>query len=618
MSGFALIFDPNTPISATPPQFTDFLKTVKSYKSLNKTEQIVTGGHFIAAKLDSPVTLHHGIISDEETGSWLLAVGTVIDSAAICSDGNLKQLLTDFLKNGSKVLERLDGHFALVIYDGRKNCVAIVSDPLGIISIFYGQKDGRFFISTSALAIAKTIQSDPDDLGVHYFILHGTVRGETTLWQNVKRLLPATVLKLSQNGPEQSVYWSFKVDQTVANLSLNEAIDCVINVLSEMMRHGLEREKKSWLSLTGGFDSRALAAMANHSGLLFKSYCHGQPDARDVHIASTISKKMGWDYEYIPLPKDWGRQRSQWLSETLGRSDAHLDVLKTSRIVREQAQKAKQFSVSLWGFGGETYRGYQWKQEFFNVGKTTKVNYDRLLDYRIIPTTGWPLLKNSDQWANTIRETLKTDLKAIGEQESNWLNTVKLDTVGMYLEHAWGGAHISTVLGLQRAIAPFTFKEGLSCVLSTNYKWRTRDKLFRLILERVNLELANIETADGGPALPMRVTNAYKFLPYWLNMGEKLTWSVTYKLLGRKLWNKRDAGPAGSAYPLGQWRRDTLASLEDKDLLIPEKMHSANLYDIKQLRNFLVKAQHDDFAYEGLLSRVITLEMALRSVGTSI
>ncbi|NJN92864.1 MAG: hypothetical protein HC875_01605, partial [Anaerolineales bacterium] len=291
--------------------------------------------------------------------------------------------------------------------------------------------------------------------------------------------------------------------------------------------------------------------------------------------------------------------------------------LKLSRILYEQTLKAEQYPVSLWGYGGETYRGYYWKQEFLNAGKTSKVDYDSLLAYRII-ATDYPILAGYTTWLKTTREQLKTRLMAVGEQQTDWPNTVKLDVISKFLEINSSGATISAVMGAQRIITPLDFKEGLNCGLSVNYKWRTQGRLFRLILERLNRPLADMETADGGPAAPLRLTNVHKFAPYWLNMGEKLLWGVSRKIAGRSLWRKRDAGPMGTAYPLNRWLRETLAGLEDENWLIPAKMYSAALYDPERLQTLLTQAQSDNFRYEGLLSRILTIEMALRRVGTSL
>jgi asparagine synthetase B (glutamine-hydrolysing) len=617
MGGFALIFDPHESPAVSAQGWTDFMEAIAHYKHLDKPAQWVTGMYCLAAKFDAPATLHRGIVQDDKTGSWLLAVGTVIDQTGIPPEGDLRSLLTDYLEQGAQVFNRLDGHFVLVIGDGRTGHVLIVADPFGFISVFYGQRGGQWVVSTSALAVAQAVQSKPDELATRYLLMRGVMVGEMTLWRSVKRLLPATVLTLTADGERRQTYWSFELDQTVARLSLDESVDCVIDVLARTMRRGLAQEEKVWLSLTGGFDSRTLAAMAHHCGLSFKTYCHGQPDSSDVRIAAALSQQMGWAHEYFALPPDWGAQRPAWLARTVGATDAHLDSLKTSRIIREQTLKAQQRLVSLWGFGGELYRGYFWKHEFLQVGTTSKVDYSRLLDYRLLPALSWPVLQDAAAWVGTIRRTLLEQVTTLGEQRADWPNTVKLDWIGCSTGHAWDGAHISAALGMQRVLSPFDFKASASCVLSVNPKWRAHSRLFRLMLERLSPALAQMETSNGGPALPMRPTNLHKFAPYWLGLGQALAWRLGRKFLGRNLWRKRDLGKEGTAWPVAQWRRDTLAQLEDEAVLAPAEMYSASLYDIDSLRAFLALAQTDDFSHDELLGRIITVEMALRSVRAS-
>jgi hypothetical protein len=617
MSGFAVIYAPSERIEPPDPLLAGLATAVADFKCLDQADCFVSGRHGAAAKLNSAAALHRAIVRDEASGSWLLAAGTVIDRPQPAAAGQLQQLLTDYLEQGAAVLARLDGHFALILYDGRDDTLLAVSDPFGIISLFVGQANGRYFISTSALAIAKTMPAKLSELGVRFFLASGNVLGEMTLWQDIKRLPPATVLRLSRENAAQSSYWSLELDPTVAGLSCDQAVEAMIEVLSSQTQQSLHREGPVWLSLTGGFDSRTLAMLASRAGIPFKSYCHGPPESADVRLARHISQQMAWDYEYFPPPDDWGQARAQWLSRTLGQSDAHLGLLKTSRIVREQSLKAQQYPVSLWGFGGEIYRGYYWKQEFFRAGTSSTVNYDRLFGYRLGASISQPLLNDNSRWLAEIRAEHEGQIKRIGERNPAWLNTAKLDLIGTHLEGTvHGGAHISAVLGVQRAIAPFYFKEGMRRVISLNYRWRRYNRLFRLMLERVNPKLAGIETADGGPALPMRANNLYKFAPYWLTEGKRLLWGAGYRFLGVQLWDK--ARNVGSSYPLDPWRLETLAALKPQALLEPARMHSANLYDPVLLPNFLQQAETAEFKHEGLLSRILTVEMACRAVGASL
>ena len=70
----------------------------------------------------------------------------------------------------------------------------------------------------------------------------------------------------------------------------------------------------------------------------------------------------------------------------------------------------------------------------------------------------------------------------------------------------------------------------------------------------------------------------------------------------------------GAVYPLQQWRRETLAWLKEQGLLQPNEMYSANLYEVDILQTFLAQADTQNFRYEALLGRIITIELALRAV----
>jgi hypothetical protein len=616
LAGFAVMFDPQESPTAQTADWAEFLHFVADLKCLDEPGSQAAGLNCIAAKLDAPCSLHRGVTLDPKTGSWLLAVGTVVDPRDNQPDGSLSRLLQDYLDSGLEVFSRLDGQFGLVLYDARESKLLVVSDPFGLISLYYGRLNHKIYISTSALAIARVIRSRPDEERIRAFLLYGDTLGGT-LWRDVRMLPPATALLLTRDRTAETQYWALNVDASIARLPLDESIDCIIESMSRSMQQSLLREGKTWVSITGGMDSRTLAALMQYSRLPFKSYCHGPVDSRDVHIAADISHQMGWDYEYFPLPDDWGVERSGWLSRALGQTDGHLDVLKLSRTIREQTIKAQQLNVSLWGYSGEVYRGYYWKQEFWRTGATSVVNYDHLRDYRVTPLDGSVLI-DGERWKKQISADLISLYKAVGEREPDWVNTAKLDAIGLCMERPACGHTISAVLGQQRVILPYDFKENIIRNISINDQYRNHGRLFRLVLERINPDLAGIETADGGPALPMRLSNAHRFIPYWLDASEKMLWKLGYKYLKKALWNKRDAGPSGRAYPVAKWLRDSIDRLNDQAFFEFDQMASAGLYDEARLKSLLTDSTAGSRSNETLISRIITIEMAMRRVGSGL
>ena len=614
MSGFALVFDSQEPVTSRDRDFVRFKESVAHYKRLNSTCWEMTGRQCAAVKFDTPSTLHRGITIDEQSGSWLLAVGTVLDSENNPDDGGLQFLLTRYLKLGNAAFQDLDGQFTLVVYDKPADKLAVVSDPLGLISVFYARRGGRVYVSTSGLAVAKAVQATPSEYGVYLFLNAGGLYGKSTLWQEVERLAAGMVLGIGATGSTESVYWSPTVREEIARLSLEEAADYTLALFSRLIKHHLKREGKVWTDLTGGFDSRFVTMMMDYGDLEFAACCQGPVASPDVRISSRIAQELGWEYKHNMLPDDWGRERYERLDQALGKGDGRLDVFKLTSVLWDQDQRALDRGTSVWGLGGELWRGTIWKQEFWNVGKTRRVNYDRLIDYRVMQAVDSTVFRDVGRVA-WIRERVKALLRSVGDQYAEWPNTVQLDCIFAYKITGLTGGHMSAVMGQQRAVCPLDFKESVQNAISTNYRWKHHSRLFRLLMERVNPALASIATTDGGPALPMRITNLHKFKPYWSLIAKQLVRKTSRAVLGRSLLPPlRDEF---STYPQARWRRETLDCLEQDRILDPAYMHSGRLYDVEALERFLSQARSETFGQESFLSRILTVEMALRTVGAS-
>ena len=613
MSGFALIFDSQEPITPKNQDFVAFKDSVAHYKQLNSDCAETSGLRYVAAKFDTPSTLHRGITVDEQSGSWMLAVGTVLSNKND-QGGKLATLLTNYLKQGNSVFENLDGHFALVIYNKAADELAVVSDPLGLVSVFYAHQGSRTYVTTSALAVAKAVQATPSKYGTLVFLMTGNVFDKYTLWQDVERLTPGTVLEISQTGSAKSVYWSPVVQQKISQLSLNETIDYSFALLSQLTRQALEREGTTWADFTGGFDSRLVTMIMDHCSLPFKACCQGPIASPDVRISSRIAQELGWAYQHNIMPDNWGYERYEILPRALGKGDGHLDIFKASMVIWDQDQRALEYDTSVWGAGGEMWRGTIWKQEYWNTGKSPTVNYDRLIDYRVMRPVEYAIF-GDPSWVKWIRGEVKALVKSVGDRYLDFPNTVKLDCIFAYKTTGHTGAHISAVMGQQRVLAPLYFKSSVTGAISTHFKWRNHSRLVRSLMEKINPVLAGFETTAGGPALPMRVTNIYKFIPYWLGLSRQLIRKTFQTTPWRHLLPAtRDEF---ASYPLLRWRRETLDCLEQDRVLDYAHMHSGRLYNAERLADFIRQARSEEFSQETLLSRIVTVEMALRSVGAS-
>jgi hypothetical protein len=607
MAGYALIIDLNREIRPLPnPQ--SFMEGVARYKSLDQTVTPASGEKIVAAKLDSPASLHEGLTFDPDTGSWLIGAGSLI-YGDVSSDGNLNSLLRDFLQNGESVLSECDGVFSAVIYNGLTKAISVITDPFGYFSVFYGIKGGLAFVATSALAVVEMTQSEPDETGVNCFLLTGKVLGDTTLWQDVKRMRAARVYKFVGGGVRESVYWEPAVDEKITKLSFSDSVESSMEVCKRAFKRNLSNEKKVWADLTGGFDTRLMAMILDHSGIPFKANCVGPHGHPDVKIAHVIAEKMGWEFEHFDLPESWPQECHENFPEALGRGDAHINLFLLTKTLWVHKQEQKQYKTLLSGFGGELWRGPIWWPERGNLGKSTFVHYDRQIWSLMHPVANNVFIQRVD---GRVREEIIKQFRKVGELDSHLLNTVKLDKIWTYRETGHVGAWVSAASGLLRVIPALFSKDIVNHVISLNCRFKVRNRIGRHMLATYNPALAKIDMEGRRMVEPLGIKNFVRLIPHHAVFSKRMLNKLSEVVFGRTLLPHERQIKFSSL----ELRRNILKHIELEKLLDPSRMRSGNLYRSDQLRYLLEQAATKGFRYEEFLGRILTLEMAMRAVGS--
>ena len=129
---------------------------------------------------------------------------------------------------------------------------------------------------------------------------------------------------------------------------------------------------------------------------------------------------------------------------------------------------------------------------------------------------------------------------------------------------------------------------------------RLRNRMACRLIEHLDPHLAEMPLAQGYPAQPLRLRNAYRFWPAVTEIWQK----------GRKRLPVARAPaqpPRNPLVPL--WREPDFS-----DALDPERMRTAPLYDGARLRAFLASARDEVFGRVAQLGRVLTLELLARAV----
>lgn len=193
---------------------------------------------------------------------------------------------------GEKILDRLRGMFAFVIWNTKTKELFIARDFFGIKPLYYAFVDGNLIFSSEIKAILAHPSVDKElneDALANYLMFQYSVPPET-LFKGINVLLPGTYLKFKNGKMKTTKYWNpyFKVDE---NMSFDKAVEEIDKVfLDSVAAHKIsDVEVGSFLS--SGVDS-SLVAACYHGDKAF-TVGFDYDGWNEIDVARDLAEKIG-------------------------------------------------------------------------------------------------------------------------------------------------------------------------------------------------------------------------------------------------------------------------------------------------------------------------------------
>ena len=163
---------------------------------------------------------------------------------------------------GPAFVERLDGIFAIALWDGRERRLVLCRDRFGVKPLYYSHdSDGLCFGSElKAVAVARTAEPEVDPAALGDYLAFGYVPGPRTMLRGILALPPATILTWQDGHCASRLYW--KPDfSAAASGDEKDAIRRIETALDTAVRRECVTETPVGAFLSGGLDSSAIVAL---------------------------------------------------------------------------------------------------------------------------------------------------------------------------------------------------------------------------------------------------------------------------------------------------------------------------------------------------------------------
>jgi asparagine synthase (glutamine-hydrolysing) len=268
---------------------------------------------------------------------------------------------------GDAFLTRLEGMFALALYDSAQRRLLLARDRAGEKPLFYFHGGGALLFASEL----KAFTADPafprviDPLALEFYLTYGYVPGEMCIFRGTGKLAPGHALSFDLDGGTMRTwaYWSLPEPPRVCEDG-EVLLDELDRLLEQSVRRQLVADVPVGVLLSGGVDSSLVTAMAARvSPRTVKTFTISFPGFSghdEAPFARLVAEHFGTEHvelaaepatvELLPL---LARQYDEPIAD-----HSMVPTYLVSKLVRREA------TVALGGDGGDElfggYHHYQW------------------------------------------------------------------------------------------------------------------------------------------------------------------------------------------------------------------------------------------------------------------
>src|SRR5580704_11755029 len=331
-------------------------------------------GHRRLAILDlSP--LGHQPMQDPITGNWIVFNGEIYNfrelrkeleatGAEFRSHSDTEVILAAYRVWGESFLTRLDGMFALAIWDAPRKRLLLARDPMGIKPLYYHQSSQTFLFASEVRTLLGTglIPRKLDSTGVLSYLAFGSVYEPWTIIEGVNAVPPGHLLTVENGKVSSREYWnplqaSSRADSDASSGNGIATAGQLPAILRDAVLSHLVSDVPVGVFLSGGIDSSALVAVLSHTGVRANTFSlvFQEEEFNEGLYSREIARLFGTEHLEIPVSQ---QDTLAVLPEALCAMDQPtIDGINTYLVSAKT--RAAGVKVALTGLGAdEMFAGY--------------------------------------------------------------------------------------------------------------------------------------------------------------------------------------------------------------------------------------------------------------------
>ncbi len=298
------------------------------------------------------------------------------------SNSDTEVVLKMYEHYGDSFLNRMQGMFALCIYDKRegsgKEKILLARDHFGIKPLLYSLNNGKLIFASEIKSIIASgilpINLDKESLTM--LNIYGIIPQPYTILENVKMLMPGHLLIYKNNSAIIKPFWQMERNRVegLREMDYNAQVSAFKKLLTNTVEQHMVSDVPIGAFLSGGLDSSLLVALMKQIGGKVVTFSVGyQQEGKSIDEtdeALKIANWLGTEHHRVEVSGNMLKDKLDHIISALDQPS--YDGVNSYFVSMAAKQSA---TVAISGTGGdEFFAGYPWFSILHNSFAHSKSN----------------------------------------------------------------------------------------------------------------------------------------------------------------------------------------------------------------------------------------------------
>ncbi len=222
------------------------------------------------------------------------------------SESDAEVVVHLYEEDGIDFLARLEGMFAVALWDGERRRLVLGRDPVGIKPLFIAEEGGGLWFASSipALLAGSHLPRDLDETALIAYCHLQYVPRPHTIYRHIRALLPGQ--RLVRQGETHRIDAFRRWEINTCQESTPHLADAVRNALTDSVQRCLMGETRKGVLLSGGVDSSAIAVLAARHIPQLPTYAavFDETSFDERNEAARVARFIGSDHHEVEITAD--------------------------------------------------------------------------------------------------------------------------------------------------------------------------------------------------------------------------------------------------------------------------------------------------------------------------